>query len=269
MPVLLVLLKILAALLLLVVLALLAALFVPMRLNFEYRPDRVSLSASYGPLRRTLFSRRIRPRKQAPPTAREKQEPPVTEPPVSPSPSQPPQKPPARPAPPAEPVPESKVPSPEKPLPPQEEPESLPVPEEEEETGPGRLEHIITLAQEQPMALLRCLAGHFHWMRHHAVCKLQIRHLYVFWTVTCEDAARTAVAYGAEMAALNTALAVLQQSIQVQSDRLWLEPDFTGTRREERRVAFSLSACAILMFGLAYRLWKDPLLQPQPENTHA
>lgn len=263
MPVLLVFLKILGVVLLLLVLALLAALFIPMRLHFEYRPGRVRLSASYGPFRRTIFSRGKRRKKQAS-AATEPQSPPVRTPEpaarseqtaarqteVTQGPETPVQE-----ATPGEQIPE---------LPPISE---IPPAEEEEETG--RLEHILTLAPQQPMVLLRCLADHFNWMRHHAVCKLRIRHLDVFWTVTCEDAADTAVAFGAEMAAFNTMLALLQQSISVQSDRLWLEPDFTGMRRGERRISFSFSACAILMFGLAYRLWKDPLLQPEAAATHA
>lgn len=268
MPALLVLLKILGVVLLLLVLALLAALFVPMRLHFEYRPGHVSLSASYGPLRRTLFSRGGKRRAKT-------RRPPEPERPAPPEPM--------RSAPAAQPAGEAATaaapagrgetagqpPSaPEAParLAAEIPPEGPPGEPEEE---PGRLEHIMGLAQEQPLVLLRCLAGHFRWMRNHAVCKLRIRHLDVFWTVTCEDAADTAMAFGAEMAALNALLAMLQQSISVQSDRLWLEPDFTGARREERRVAFSLSACAILMFGLAYRLWKDPLLRPQPETAQA
>lgn len=254
MPVLLVLVKVLGVLLLLLLLAAVAALFVPMRLNFEYRPGHVQLSASYGPLRRTIFSRggtrRGAARPAPAPSGREAA-------PASPPAAEQPEKGPQQTAP----GPESAAPVPGAP----------PAAAEAEATEepPGRAEHILRLAQQQPMVLLRCLAGHFRWMRDHAVCKLRVRHLDVFWTVTCEDAAKTALAYGAEMAAFNTLLALLQQSVSIQSDRLWLEPDFTGERRRERRVAFSLSACAVLMLGLAYRLWKDPLLQPQQETVHA
>lgn len=266
MPVLLALLKILGLVLLFLVLVLLVALFVPLRLNFEYRPDRVCLSASYGPIRRTLFSRKFRKKKRAerplegkaPAEGAAK-----TESPQSAQPTDRAQQQEDAPQAQSAPVPEKKPPVPGI-------PEAPPGhAEEAEENRPGRLEHILDVAQHQPMAFLRCLAGHFNWMRRHAVCKLRVRHLDVFWTVTCEDASDTAMLFGAEMAAFNTLLAVLQQSISVQSDRLWLEPDFTGMRKEERRIAFSLSACTILMVGLAYRLWNDPLLQPQPDGTHA
>ena len=83
---------------------------------------------------------------------------------------------------------------------------------------------------------------------------------------SCEDASRTAVVYGAEMAAFNTALALVQQTVLLQSDRLWLEPDFLGNRRAERRISCTVSASAILMFHLLYRIWKDPLLQPVPQS---
>lgn len=255
MPVLLVIGKILGVLLLLLVLAAAAALFVPMRLIFEYRPGYVQLAASYGPLRRTLFSRgdkRRRKNARGPQHSVDAAPQPETAPPPAPKPR--------------EPSVTQSAPL-EASAPPVKAASTPPEEQVEQETESGRVEHILNLARQQPMELSRCLAGHFRWMRRHAVCKLRVRHLDVFWTVTCEDAADTAMAFGAEMAAFNTLLALLQQSISVQSDRLWLEPDFTGTRRSERRVSFCLSACAVLMIGLAYRLWKDPLLQPQPETA--
>ena len=92
-----------------------------------------------------------------------------------------------------------------------------------------------------------------------------IRHADVYWTVTCEDAAATAIAYGAEMAALNTALALIQQTVRLQSDRLWLEPDFTGQSMTNVGLPARCRASAVLMLHLLYRIWKDPLLQPQEQ----
>ena len=70
----------------------------------------------------------------------------------------------------------------------------------------------------------------------------------------------------AEMALANNLLALVQQYIRVQSDRLWLEPDFTGERAGERIVSFRLTSCAAvllwLVIRLLHRLWKDPQLQP-------
>ncbi|MFR1266851.1 MAG: hypothetical protein ACLSCW_05415 [Gemmiger formicilis] len=54
----------------------------------------------------------------------------------------------------------------------------------------------------------------------------------IFWTVTADEASATAELFGAEMALANNLLALVQQYIRVQSDRLWLEPDFTGERAE-------------------------------------
>ena len=94
---------------------------------------------------------------------------------------------------------------------------------------------------------------------------MRVRRLQVFWTVTCEDAAATAIAFGAAMTALNTALAAVQQAIPLQSEGLWLEPDFTGARRADRHIFGIVQARAILMLHLLYRVWNDPLLQPQTD----
>lgn len=48
--------------------------------------------------------------------------------------------------------------------------------------------------------------------------------------MTADEASTTAELFGAEMALANNLLALVQQYIRVQSDRLWLEPDFTGER---------------------------------------
>ena len=82
----------------------------------------------------------------------------------------------------------------------------------------------------------------------------------------CDEASTTAELFGAEMALANNLLALVQQYIRVQSDRLWLEPDFTGERAGERIVSFRLTSCAAvllwLVIRLLHRLWKDPQLQP-------
>ena len=49
--------------------------------------------------------------------------------------------------------------------------------------------------------------------------------------------------------------------------RTYYPPDFTGQRRQEREISFTVSACAALMFHLLYRIWKDPLLQPAPRES--
>ena len=108
--------------------------------------------------------------------------------------------------------------------------------------------------------------GHLRWVGRFLARHIKVQHLAVFWTVTGEDAAQTAELYGAAMAAANNLLAFLQQYIRLQSDRLWLEPDFTGERAGERIVSFRLTSCAAvllwLVIRLLHRLWKDPQLQP-------
>lgn len=236
MPVLLAVLKILAVLLVILVVLAVVALLLPLGFALEYRPDRFRVSAVYGPFRRTVWSHRMHRPKQGQivdalkETAAEAPAPPAAkEEVVPPEPSQ----------------------------------------EEEEEELPsgamGRLERMILLLEDNPKALADCVLGHMRWLHRHSIFKMSIRHADVFWTVTCEDAAKTAIAYGAEMAALNTAIALVQQTVRLQSDRLWLEPDFTGNRRAERKIACTVSASAILMLHLLYRVWKDPLLQPQTQ----
>ena len=253
MPVLLLALKILAGLLLAILLLLVAALLLPLGIAVEYRPGRIEIAAVCGPVRRSLRSYRA---PAAKPGAQKKQEAQPTAPtPGTPETNAPPG---AEETPQAEPL---------KPAPPEEPEHTAPV----EETGQkgGKLERVLTLLEEDPAAVAACLWRHVRWLGRHSPFKMRVRHLYVFWTVTCEDAAATAVAFGAEMAALNTALAAVQQAIPLQSDRLWLEPDFTGMRRAERRISGTVQARAILMLHLLYRVWNDPLLQPQPEPAQA
>ncbi len=76
-----------------------------------------------------------------------------------------------------------------------------------------------------------------------------------------------AVTYGALLAALNTAWALLQQSVRVQADRLWLEPDFTGQQKADRCISLQVRSCAAVLLWLALRfarrLYKEPLWQPE------
>lgn len=272
MVVLLTILKVLAVVLGIVVVLVAVAVLLPLGFAVEYHPGYICISGVYGPLRRTVWSKHLHPGKkrhkeqQTPP---QPSEPPREEPVPAPEP--------ARQEPSAGPSAESTVPA----MPPEpvqapvaeEEPKPVPpqAPPEEDEVEPGaimgRVERIAELLADDPKTLANCLLGHMHWLQKHSFFKVHVRHLNVFWTVTCDDAAKTAVTYGAEIAALNTALALVQQAVLLQSDRLWLEPDFLGTRRPERHISCTVSASAILMVHLLYRIWKDPLLQPsvQPE----
>ena len=256
MPVLLLALKILAGLLLAILLLLAVALLLPLGIAVEYRPGHIEIAAVCGPVRRPL---RTYQTPAAKPGGQKKQEaqqsaptPGMAETNAPPGAGEKPQAGPSKPAPPEEPEYTTPV---------------APV----EETGKkdGKLERVLTLLEEDPAAVAACLWRHVRWLGRHSPFKMRVRHLYVFWTVTCEDAAATAVAFGAAMTALNTVLAAVQQAIPLQGDRLWLEPDFTGMRRAERRISGTVQARAILMLHLLYRVWNDPLLQPQPEPAQA
>ena len=122
------------------------------------------------------------------------------------------------------------------------------------------------LLSNDPMAFARCMLGHTGWLGRHLLRSVRMSGLDIFWTVTADEASATAELFGAEMALVNNLLALVQQYIRVQSDRLWLEPDFTGERAGERIVSFRLTSCAAvllwLVIRLLYRLWKDPQLQP-------
>jgi len=148
-------------------------------------------------------------------------------------------------------------------------------PPEPESTPPkgslpfGISEHISAARQllsDDPMAFASCMLGHTGWLGKLCLRALRITHLDIFWTVHAEEAAATAALYGAEMALANNLLAFVQQHVRLQSDRLWLEPDFTGQRAGERSISFSLKSCAgvllWLLLRLLHRLWKDPQLQP-------
>lgn len=272
MPILFTIIKVLAILSGILLILLAIALLMHLGFSVEYRPDRLRVVAIYGPLRRTVWSHRLRRaavhrRESSPPKADfsslssafkageqgeageaagvrpekpEKKEPVVR-------------------------LPEEKT------IPDEEAgPPGQSVPEEEEwESGAvvGRLERMAELASEDPKTLGNCILQHLRWLQRHSIFKIHVRHLNIFWTATGEDAAETAILFGAEMAAFNTVLALVQQTIHLQSDCLWLEPDFTGMRRTERRISCTVSASAILMFHLLYRIWKDPLLQPTAEPT--
>ena len=63
---------------------------------------------------------------------------------------------------------------------------------------------------------------------------VQVNKLQVFWTVTGEDAADTAVAYGRRIALSNNLLTLARQYLTIRAESLRLEPDFTGTLAGKR-----------------------------------
>ena len=105
--------------------------------------------------------------------------------------------------------------------------------------------------------------GRANWLRH-----VRVRHLEIFWTVTGEDAADTAIRYGAYMAACNTALAVARDHVSIQSDSLRLEPDFAGKQKEKRRIACQiLSRMYIIILVVRVLLQTDKKTGETPLHT--
>lgn len=270
MAVLLFILQLIGWILLALLVILLAALILPLGIRVSYHPGSLQVRAYYGPLQFTLWPRGSAPAAPqpaaapAPPTgtsaATEGKTPPAA---TAGNPSVPPAAKAAAPQAPPEPA---AAPQPGS---------ADTAPPEVESTPPkgslpfGISEHINAARQllsDDPMAFANCMLGHAGWLGRLCLRTLRVTHLDIFWTVHADEAAATAALYGAEMALANNLLAFVQQHVRLQSDRLWLEPDFTGQRAGERSISFSLKSCAgvllWLLLRLLRRLWKDPQLQP-------
>lgn len=106
------------------------------------------------------------------------------------------------------------------------EPPLPPVGPEPEELTPGEEDALLGAARIFFSALVpyraRLLKG------------IQVNRLQVFWTVTGEDAADTAVAYGRRIALSNNLLTLARQYLTIRVQSLRLEPDFTGALAEKR-----------------------------------
>lgn len=272
--------------LLAILLLLVVALLLPLGIQAAYRPGEAFAKAFYGPLKFTLWPRGgtqgTQSKAKSKPTQKSPEKPDTSPPPtviktvegekasvtikVEPDKS-------ALPAPAPRPAAttaqaEAKTTpasAPEKTSPAQNSKGGLPF---------GISDHIdaaMQLLSDDPMAFAKCMLGHTGWLGRRLLRTVRVQHLDVFWTVTADEASTTAELYGAEMAALNNLLAFLQQYIRLQSDRLWLEPDFTGERTGERNISFRVSigtgVLLWLLLRLLWRLWKDPQLQPAIKNS--
>ena len=258
-------LRLIGWILLAVLLLLVAALFIPLGISLEYRPTAPCVKAFYGPLHFTLWPRKAAaqaahttstsaPRK-ATKSAPDKSTPDATA------------------------VSAPKSASAKADVPASSSDAAPPPPAKDSAPASSRLpfgvsDHIdaaLQLLSEDPMAFAKCMLEHTGWFGKHLLRSIRIRHLYVFWTVTAEEASATAQLYGAELALLNNLMAFIQQYVSLQSDRLWLEPDFTGQRAGERRISCTIhSFAAVLLWvilRLLHRLWKDPQLQPTASNS--
>lgn len=272
--------------LLAILLLLAVALLLPLGIQAAYRPGEAFAKAFYGPLKFTLWPRGgtqgTQSKAKSKPTQKSPEKPDTSPPPtviktvdgekasvtvkVEPDKS-------ALPAP--APRPAATAAQAEAKTTPASAPEETPPAQDSKGDLPfGISDHIdaaMQLLSDNPMAFAKCMLGHTGWLGRRLLRTVRVQHLDVFWTVTADEASTTAELYGAEMAALNNLLAFLQQYIRLQSDRLWLEPDFTGERTEERNISFRVSigtgVLLWLLLRLLWRLWKDPQLQPAVKNS--
>ena len=272
--------------LLAILLLLVVALLLPLGIQAAYRPREAFAKAFYGPLKFTLWPRGgtqgAQSKAKSKPTQKPPEKPDTSPPPtviktvegekasvtikVEPDKS-------ALPAP--APRPAATAAQAEAKTTPASAPEETPPAQNSKGGLPfGISDHIdaaMQLLSDDPLAFAKCMLGHTGWLGRRLLRTVRVQHLDVFWTVTADEAGTTAELYGAEMAALNNLLAFLQQYIRLQSDRLWLEPDFTGERTGERNISFRVSigtgVLLWLLLRLLWRLWKDPQLQPAVKNS--
>ena len=272
--------------LLAILLLLVVALLLPLGIQAAYRPGEAFAKAFYGPLKFTLWPRGgtqgAQSKAKSKPTQKSPEKPDTSPPPtviktvegekasvtikVEPDKS-------ALPAP--APRPAATAAQAEAKTTPASAPEETsPAQDSKGDLPFGISDHIdaaMQLLSDDPMAFAKCMLGHTGWLGRRLLRTVRVQHLDVFWTVTADEAGTTAELYGAEMAALNNLLAFLQQYIRLQSDRLWLEPDFTGERTGERNISFRVSigtgVLLWLLLRLLWRLWKDPQLQPAVKNS--
>lgn len=272
--------------LLAILLLLVVALLLPLGIQAAYRPGEAFAKAFYGPLKFTLWPRGgtqgAQSKAKSKPTQKPPEKPDTSPPPtviktvegekasvtvkVEPDKS-------ALPAP--APRPAATTAQAEAKTTPASAPEETPPAQNSKGGLPfGISDHIdaaMQLLSDDPLAFAKCMLGHTGWLGRRLLRTVRVQHLDVFWTVTADEASTTAELYGAEMAALNNLLAFLQQYIRLQSDRLWLEPDFTGERTGERNISFRVSigtgVLLWLLLRLLWRLWKDPQLQPAVKNS--
>lgn len=272
--------------LLAILLLLVVALLLPLGIQAAYRPGEAFAKAFYGPLKFTLWPRGgtqgAQSKAKSKPTQKPPEKPDTSPPPtviktvegekasvtvkVEPDKS-------ALPAP--APRPAATTAQAEAKTTPASAPEETPPAQNSKGGLPfGISDHIdaaMQLLSDDPLAFAKCMLGHTGWLGRRLLRTVRVQHLDVFWTVTADEAGTTAELYGAEMAALNNLLAFLQQYIRLQSDRLWLEPDFTGERTGERNISFRVSigtgVLLWLLLRLLWRLWKDPQLQPAAKNS--
>ena len=267
MTILLVTLKILGAALLILLLLLLVALLLPLGLDIRYAAGQWQVQARYALLHFALYPPKSAPQQAASPAREVPKEPAAQKPPPPAAKAEPAQN--------TQKADKTQSPPPKQPTPPAAKAQAKPEPKPQAGGLPfgigARLDAALALLQRDPVAFVKCAFGHLGWLGRGAAKSLRLDHVTVFWTVTGQDAAATAVTYGALLGALNTAWALLQQSVRVQADRLWLEPDFTGQQKADRCISLQVRSCAAVLLWLALRfarrLYKEPLWQPEKSKA--
>ena len=267
MTILLVILKILGAALLILLLLLLVALLLPLGLDIRYAAGQWQVQARYALLHFALYPPKSAPQQAASPAREVPKEPAAQKPPPPAAKAEPAQN--------TQKADKTQSPPPQQPTPPAAKAQAKPEPKPQAGGLPfgigARLDAALALLQRDPVAFVKCAFGHLGWLGRGAAKSLRLAHVPVFWTVTGQDAAATAVTYGALLGALNTAWALLQQSVRVQADRLWLEPDFTGQQKADRCISLQVRSCAAVLLWLALRfarrLYTEPLWQPEKSKA--
>ena len=125
------------------------------------------------------------------------------------------------------------------------------------EPPPDEVDRLYENMMGNPMKYIRLLS---HWAKGPGkllLAHLKVRRVKIVWTVTADDAAATAIAYGALAAACNTAWAILEDLVDVRADELRLEPDFTGERAGERCFSCQITArMYIIVASVILTVWR-------------
>ena len=256
MAVVLLILKVIGAVLLVLLALVVLVLLTPMGVAGEWRAGTLSVRLKIGPLSFALW-----PRTEKPPPAKTGGKPAGERPsPAPPAPQV------AAPRP-LEPAAQKSAPPPPK--------AATPPPEKTEQASPlpaflqKRLDAAIAYARKDPMAFAGTMLGHAGWFTKRLLKGLRVRHLRIWWSITGEDAAETALRFGQMMTLSNNLLTYLRQFISIEADSLWLEPDFTGQQRSRRAVSGQLTArpgtLLLLAARFGWRLWHDPNFQPSDQ----
>ena len=233
-------------------------LLTPMGVAGDWCAGTLLVRLKIGPLSFALW-----PRAEKPPPAKTGGKPAGERP----SPAQPAPQPQAAAPKPPEPAAQKPVPPPSK--------AAAPEPEKTEKASPlpaflqKRLDAAIAYARKDPAAFAGTMLGHAGWFTKRLLKGLRVRHLCIWWSITGEDAAETALRFGQMMTLSNNLLTYLRQFISIEADSLWLEPDFTGQQRSRRAVSGQLTArpgtLLLLAARFGWRLWHDPNFQPSDQ----